>query len=425
MTKPKGKTPILGWIICTLAAVFYCYEYLLRIEPSVMVTELMQAFQANATEIGMLSAFFYFIYTPMQIIVGLLSDLYGPRRILTVAIITCAIGSYLFSTALTISVAATGRLLIGFGSAFAFVCVLKLSASWLPRKFFALFVGIATTLGMAGAMAGDIILSSLVHNIGWKQTINIGTIVGIVLIPLIFLIIRDKPKTEHHQKIDSNPRAKYRETFVGFLKILKNPQMWLNGIIGCLMYLALSLFAELWGIPFLTTAYNLSSHSAGVACSMVFLGWLVGSPLIGYISDVTRSRQIPISIGCLLSAILITLVIYLPQMDIILLYLLLFLFGIFSSFEILCFAISSENNHKNLVATASAFTNSLIMIGGITSQPLIGKVLDATWSGQTLETVRVYSLANYQLALTILPVAFILGFILTFWLQETGHKKDE
>lgn len=132
----KTKNSILGWIICSLAAIFYCYEYLLRIAPSVMVPELMQAFRANATELGILSAFFYFVYTPMQIVVGLLSDLYGPRRILTIAIITCAIGSYLFSTANILLAAAIGRSLIGFGSAFAFVCILKLAAIWLPQRFF-------------------------------------------------------------------------------------------------------------------------------------------------------------------------------------------------------------------------------------------------------------------------------------------------
>src|SRR3990170_2955949 len=420
MIKTK-TTPTLGWIICTLAAIFYCYEFLLRIEPSVMAKKLMQAFQANATEFGILSAFFYFIYTPMQIVVGLLLDLYGSRRILTLAIIACAVGSYIFGAAPNLLIASIGRLLIGFGSAFAFVCALKLAASWLPARFFALFVGLTTALGMLGGMFGVIILSSLVHSIGWKQTINIGTIIGAVLIPIIWLIIRDKPQATLLQENHTKPKPQYRETFLGFLKILKNPQMWINGLIACSMYLALSLFAELWGIPFLTIAYP--DHNAAISCSMVFLGWLIGSPLIGYVSDMTCSRKIPISIGCLLSAILISFIIYLPPMNINLLHLLLFLFGVFSSFEILCFAVSGENSPKPLIATASAFTNSLTMLGGIASQPLIGKILDATWSGQTLDKVRVYSLTNYKVALIILPITFFLGFILTFWLRENHNEK--
>lgn len=420
----KSKSVITqGWIICTLAAIFYCYEYLLRIEPSVMVAELMHEFKANATELGMLSAVYYFIYTPMQVIVGLLSDLYGPRKILTLAIVTCAFGSYIFGIADTLHVAAIGRLLIGFGSAFAFVTVLKLAASWLPQHFFALFVGLATALGMLGGMLGSIILSSLVNSIGWQQTISIGTIIGVILIPMIWFIIKDKPPTSLQE--NNETKIPYRETFIGLAKILKKPQMWLNGCIAGLMYLALSLFAELWGNPFLTNVYNLPIESVATANSMVFLGWLIGGPLIGYISDITCSRKIPISIGCLFSAFLISIVIYFPQINIAILYLLLFLFGVFSSFEILCFAISKENNPSKLVATASSFTNLLTMTGGIFCQPLIGKMLDLLWSGQVLNGDRIYSTTNYQYALTILPLAFLLAFILTFWLRETHFKNSK
>lgn len=275
-------------------------------------------------------------------------------------------------------------------------------------------------LGMIGAIFQVTIFSSLVHAIGWKQAINIGTIIGIILIPLIWLIIRDQPITEHHLKT----KPQYRETFTGFLKILRQPQMWLNGVIACTMYLSLSLFAELWGIPFLSSVYHLSAHDAGIACAMVYIGWLIGSPLIGYISDVTYSRRVPILWGCLLAAISISLIIYLPQMNIKLLHLLLFLFGFFASFEVLCFAISSENTPKHLIATASAFTNFLIMMGGIASQPLIGVILDLNWSGQVVDKIRIYSSSSYQLSFTILPITLLLGFILTFWLRETGKKNQ-
>lgn len=412
-----------GWIICSLAAIFFCYEYILRMEPSVMVSELMHEFQINATQFGMLSAFFYFTYTPMQIIVGLLSDLYGPRKILTLAVVACTIGSYIFGIAPTASIAAIGRLLIGFGGAFAFICVLKLTATWLPQRFFALFVGLATTLGMLGGMTGDIILSPLVHIIGWKQTINIGTIAGVILTPMIWLIIRDHTHTELTTKNKIKTQPQYRETFLGLVKIFKNPQMWINGLIGCFMYLSLSMFAELWGIPFLTTVHHLSKHSAGIACSMVFLGWLIGGPIIGYISDMTYSRRTPMFIGLLFSAISISLVIYLPQINIGLLHLLLFLFGVFSSCEVLCFAVSRENNPKHLIATASAFTNALVMFSGIIFQPLMGKILDMFWSGQTLNNNRVYAAIDYQYALTLLPLALLLGFVLAFWLRETSDKK--
>jgi MFS family permease len=386
-----------------------------------MVTELMHEFQINATQIGILSAVFYFIYTPMQIVVGLLTDLYGPRKTLTLAVISCTIGSYIFGIAPSLPVAIAGRLLIGFGSAFAFVTVLKLAATWLPHRFFAFFVGLTNTLGMIGGMASSIILIPLVHNIGWKHTISVGTFFGIILIPLVWLIVRDKPQTKSKNETKTKPR--YQETFIGLLKILKKPQMWLNGLIACSMYVSLSVFGELWGNQFLANVYHLSTSSVGTANSMVFLGWLIGAPLIGYISDVTYSRKIPILIGCLLSTFFISMIIYIPQMNIGLLYLLLFLSGLSASCEVLCFAVSKENSPNLLIATASAFTNFLTMIGGIVFQPLVGKILDLFWLGQTMNGDRVYSAVSYQYALTILPLAFLLGFILTFWLRETHERK--
>lgn len=421
MNAQTNKHNKIGWVICSLAAIFYCYEFLLRMEPSVMVPELMSDFKATATQLGILSAIYYFVYTPMQILVGLLTDLYGSRKVLTAAVIACALGSLIFGMASSLSVAAFGRLLIGLGSAFAFVNVLKLASTWLPKKYFALFAGATTALGMLGAMVGDIALTSIVHAFGWKATITIGTVTGFVLIPLIWLVIRDTP--EHHQKkIKAEPL--YRKTFQGLIQILKNPQVWLVGLVGCLLYLSLSAFAELWGIPFLSNVYHLSAHTAAMACSMVFLGWLIGGPLIGYTSDRIGQRGLPLKTGSIVAAFLISVIIFVPSMPISMLFILLFLFGIFSSAQILVFAINCEGGKHNVVATAAAFTNCLVMVGGIIFQPLIGKVLDLIWDGTMINGIRSYSALNYQHALAIIPLLLLGCFVLTFWVREaktTNH----
>ena len=196
MSKFLSKKPLLltSWFICILGATFYCYEYLLRIEPSVMIPHLMHAFNISAGTFGLITALYYYAYTPLQLVVGVLLDRYGSRLIMTLAVIACAIGSFFFSTSSSIYVVSVGRFLIGFGSAFAFVGVLKLAAEWLPRQHFALFAGFLMTIGMLGAMLGDIVLTSAVHSVGWQQTLHIGTIIGVILIPLMWLLIHDTPK---------------------------------------------------------------------------------------------------------------------------------------------------------------------------------------------------------------------------------------
>jgi MFS family permease len=417
----RRKSISIGWLVCMLGAIFYCYEYLLRIEPSVMIPELMREFNITAANLGLIAAVYYFAYTPMQIVVGILIDRFGARLILTCAVAACTLGSFLFSASESIYMIGLGRFLVGFGSAFAFVGVLKLAAEWLPKHHFALFAGFTVSLAMVGAMVGDVELTLLIHQIGWKSTLYIGTGMGVVLIPMIWILVRDTPRWR-----ESNVgKTSFRKTFIGLGQIVKNPQMWFSGIIGCAFYLSLSVFAELWGIPFLRNVYGLSASKAAFACSMVFAGWLIGAPINGWLSDKNRTRKLPLVVGGSLSAVLIIIIIFKPiNISIELLDILLFLFGLFSSVQIVCFAISKENNPTHVAATAVAFTNFLIMTGALVFQPLIGELLDISWFGQMQNGLRVYSTTDYQYALLILPISILVGVFLSFVLRETYTKED-
>lgn len=417
----KKNTLFFGWLVCLLGAVFYCYEYLLRIEPSVIVPELLQHFNTNATNLGLAIAMYYYAYTPLQLIVGMLIDRYGTRLVLTFAVIACTFGSYLFGNSHSIYILGIARFIIGFGSAFAFVACLKLASEWLPHKHFALFTGITTTLGMLGAMAGTMSLTFAIHRFGWENTILIGTIIGVIVTPLIFFVIHDTPDLIENRKNKS--KITFHQTFHGFMKIVKNNQIWLNSIVACLFYLSLSTFAELWGIPFLRSVYALSLQSSAIACSMVFAGWLFGAPLSGWLSDKFQTRKKPLLVGGILMTICIGLIVIKPwNMSFYMLCTLLLLFGFGSSVEIICFAITRENCSKQNTATSIGFTNSIIMLGGMLFQPLFGFILDLFWSGEFVDGSRFYSINCYKYALYLLPILMLIGTLLSLKLKDTYSK---
>jgi MFS family permease len=411
----QQKTELIGWLICGLGAIFYCYEYLLRIQPSVIVPELMRHFHISADRFSAVISLYYLAYTPMQAVVGVITDLYGPRYILTFAVFICTVGSIFFGISNSLYMASIGRFLIGFGSAFAFVSALKLASIWLPLNRFALFAGLVTALGMIGGMVGDIGLTHLVASIGWRQTIYAGAILGAILIPIMWLVIRDQKTTDQRM-----PRKiSYNETFSGLLVIIRNPQVWIAGFIGCILYLSLSVFAELWGIPFFKQVYHLNANQAAFANSAVFFGWLVGAPLTGWISDRMEKRRMPLLLGCLLSAVAISWVIYVPSTPLFLVMLLLFLFGVFCSIEVVCFAVGREVSPLHVSGAAVSFINLLVMLGGLILQPLAGKILDMHWTGQLFEGIRVYNSHSFQVAMSVIPLSLILGIILSLLLKES------
>lgn len=419
--KTPLKTASWPWLICSLGALYYCYEYFLRITPSVITPELMKTYNLTGAQFGNLSGFYYHAYTPMQILVGLFMDRFGPRRLLTGACLISALGAYLFACSNNLSVAELGRFLVGLGAAFAFVGSLKLATIWLPPHRFALISGIIMCLGMMGAMAGDIVLRAAVDSIGWKETIYISALVGVFLGIILWIFVRDKNPLNPHPHLHVTP---FKELLHGLWGALKNPQIWLNGLVGLLLYLSLSAFAELWGIHYLHQVYDFSKMESATANSMIFLGWAIGSPFWGWLSDQIRLRCLPIMISSFGALIVISIILYIPGFSFPVTCALMFLFGVFTSVQILVFAICRELSSIRIAGTSIALTNMIIMLGGNIFQPMIGKILDLKWTGAMAEGARVYSDSAYTIAMSILPISIVLAIIITCFIRETHAKID-
>lgn len=300
--KNDKRYRLIAWLICSLGAIYYAYEYFLRISPSVMEPQLRNHFDLSASGFGFLSAFYYYAYVPMQLPVGVLMDRFGPRRLLTLACMICVIGTFLFAGTTVFSVAALGRFLVGLGSAFAFVGVLKLATIWLPEDKLAMVAGIATALGTIGAMIGDNLLGHMVFWLGWQSTVNFTAIFGVGLTIVLWFGIKDQKRYQRQKgTIDS-----FKKNMIDLGIIARNKQIWINGLYGCLVYLPTTVFAELWGIPYLIHAHGISEAGAHFANSLLFLGFTIGAPLMGFISDHFKRRKLPMMLGASSAAVVMT-----------------------------------------------------------------------------------------------------------------------
>lgn len=416
-TQPARRGSTLAWLICSLAAFFYCYEYLLRITPSVMMPDLMQAFNLSAFGVGLLAAAYSVAYTPLQVVVGLTLDAQGPRKVLTICLGLCGLGSILFGLAPSLAVAMLGRFLIGAGSAFAYVGVLKLASMWLPSHRFAFFVGLVNALGMLGAMGGDVGLAHLVGVLHWRGVMLLAGLLGLVLVPLFWWFIQ-----ERDTQADVAELATWNELFQQFQMVVKQPVLWASGILGSFYYLALGIFADLWGVPYLQAMFNTSKVHAGEINMMVYLGWLMASPFLGWLSDAWQTRKKILIVGGLGASTCFSLFLWRTDWSMTAASILLFGVGFFSTAEILVFAIASERVPRRMTATSLAFVNFLIMLAGMLLQPTIGKILDWHWVAHQGHQGHVYSLQAYQHALWCLPVLFVIGTVMACLIPETYQR---
>lgn len=408
-----------SWAIWVCAGVFYLYECILRVSPNVMTAELMHDFSLTATALGVFVSLYLYSYTVLQIPCGVMVDALGPRRILTASAALCTIGAFLFATSEALIGAQIGRFLIGAGSACAFISCLKVVAEWFTPTKFAVMLGLTNMMGTLGGTFGGPPLARMVdHFGGWRQASLILAMAGIAVTLGAWAIVRDHPRGHKPHHAHENPLKKS----LGLL--VKNPQVWLIGLFGCLMWLPIAAFAELWGVPYLMHIYGIDKEQASFATAMVFLGFACGGPLAAWVSEKCQSRILTMKLSSALVGAIFLAIVFGPAVPLPVMVALLFAGGVCNGGQVLVFACVKEILPRRMSGTALGFTNALVMMSGIFSQPLLGQLLDWCWDG-TLGPggVRLYNETAYQTAMIAIPVGIAVSWALLHFVKETHHAR--
>lgn len=406
---------IYPWFVWFVGACFFFYKYLVQVSPSVMTTDLMHAFQVNGVGLGNLSACYFYAYLLMQIPVGLLLDKYSPRFLTTFAILIVAVSTYIFSEATTLTMACVSRAGIGLGAAFAAVSCFKAASLWFPAKRFALVSGMCMTAAMMGAVGGELPLSLLVQQFGWRAALKIVAGLGFILSIIYVTTIRDKRQIVASPMLDKPKK-------INPLLILKSKQAWLLSLYSGLAFAPVSVFGGLWGVPFLQQVYHFSASDAAMSVSWIFIGFAVGAPLLGWLSDSMGRRKPLMMFGTVLAMVCLMMVMYGPLIHPQAVSIYLFLFGFGASGFFISFAMIREGFPLVLSATVLGFMNTFDSICEAVSEPIVGLFLDWTWSGGTLAGIHQFTPHGYKLALLLLPVYLISAFLILISIKETHCK---
>jgi len=395
---------IVAWV---LTAVYYFYQYALRSAPAVMMPELSNAFNISALGVASIVGLFYYGYSPFSLVAGAAMDRIGPRRLLPGAAAVVGIGALLFSTG-NKELASVGRFIQGAGGVFALVGAIYIATKNFPPSKAATLIGATQMFGMAGGSAGQFVVGPLIgRGLGLKTFWLAMGVGGLLIGALLFVILpKDKPTVAPDGWLKSSASA--------FGTVFKNPQSILCGLIAGLMFIPTTIFDMIWGVRYLQEAHGFDYGAAVMRSATVPFGWIIGCPLLGFLSDrIGRRKPVIAGAGIVLFACLAWILYGTPGAFPP--YVIGLVAGIASGAAMLPYTVIKEANPPQYGGTATGVVNFLNFTFSALLGPVFGWILQRASGGAV-----PMELQHYQLTFVPLLYGVAIAILLTLFLKETG-----
>jgi MFS family permease len=397
-----------------LVAVYYFYQYALRSAPSVMMPQLTEAFGVNALGVSAIVGMFYYGYSPFSLVAGTAIDRFGARRIIPIGAALVGVGALLFGTG-NVAAANIGRFLQGAGGVFALVGAVYLVTKNFPVSMAASFIGATQMFGMGGGSAGQFLVGPIIkRGLPWGQFWIYAGLVGLAISVALFMFLpRETPRPA------SAGTGGWASVFGSLKTVFLNPQSILCGLISGLLFIPTTIFGMTWGVRFLQEARGREYDAAVMLAATVPLGWMIGCPLLGFISD-RLGRRKPVIFGgtaALLGVLAWVLfgdpaILRGPMVGI--------LMGIASGAAMLPYTVIKETNPPELGGSATGVINFI----NFTFSALLGPVFGARLV-QMPEGGNGVALAHYQAGFKPLLYGILGALVLTCFLKETGPASQK
>jgi len=410
------KTSWKGYMVWMVCVCFYFYEFLLRTILGTFQSSIMSDLHLSPIGFALLSSTAYlFVYGVMQVPVGTILLRFGLKKSMVFASIVCCVANLGFAYSHNYYSIFLFRALMGLGSSFGFISLLVALYDWMPYRNIALYVGLSQLLGTMGPMLASGPLNTLAQNssVTWRTIFIILSCIGLLLTLLITLIVDNNKQNKGSFLILSKPKKVMNHLAV----IIKQPQIWLIALFCSFIYFSIEYLSENECKNFLM-AKGFSSIFSSYMITTAWLGFALGSPIFGYISDRISRRKFVLLFSAAATFLALFFIIYLP-LNKIEMFSSFFLFGIGVGASSVGIVTMGEQLNSDNRSIGLGLNNASTILFVAVMAPLIEYLLMYIAHQPLL-------LADYQLAfgvLVFLPLA-ALG-IAFFGIKETYGKSTK
>lgn len=361
-----------AWAIFAVCVLGFNLSMFYRVSVTMISPELARDLSLSASQLGDLSAAFFYAFALCQIPLGMALDRLGPRRVMTILGLVGVGSAAMFAMSTSASTAVIARVLMGLGMSCNLMGPLYLISIWFPPTRFATVSGLFMSLGVLGQLGAATPLVYLSQALGWRGAFFAMAALNLVQVAALYLIVRDRqPGVEPPATVRENPLK-------GLGQVMRMPSYWIISMGNFFRYGCIMSVLGLWGGPYLINALGLSPVQAGNALLCVSLGFMIGQPVAGRLSDsVLKTRKYMIIPSLFTSALLSLLLGWLPQgLAVWAVYAMFFALGLSSAPGQIMFAHIRELAPPHLAARAMTSTNLFLMVGPAAVMQFTGFLVD-------------------------------------------------
>jgi len=407
----------IGW--AALAGAFILVNFH-RVSTGVLADTLASEFETTGAQLGLLHAAFFYVYAPMQLFAGVLTDRMGTRRVATVGSAMMGVGVIWFARSPTYAQSFLARVLLGLGGGVIYIATLRYCANWYRADEFATITGLTLSASAVGGLLATTPLAVLVAGVGWRDgLLGIG-VVGFLFTASVYLLVRDSPEAAGLAGIDGAPEVTQQtlsEVLEGVRAVSSERETW---IMGVMLFFATGMnftVMGLWGVPYVVQAYDVSVQTASLYTLVGNAGLIVGSPVLGWLSDRLERRTgiILAAAGAYLLAYASIVVLGTPPLWYVglVFFLVMFLLGGFT----LSYTVIKERHASERSGTATGMINAMAFLGAAVLPGVMGWVLGVFWTGEVVAGSRVYTPTGYRVAFGVAAASGLFALACAAWLH--------
>lgn len=348
----------------------YFLSYHFRTINAVVGPILSSELALGAADLGLLTSTYFVAFGAAQLPLGILLDRFGARRVEAVLLIAAAIGAALFASATSINTLALGRALIGLGVSACLMASFKAFSQWMPAEKMPSLTGWIMTAGTLGAFASTAPLDTILAFATWRTVFWVLAAVTLAMSAWLYLGVPEKPRTAAPEP--------FSVLWAGMRQIAVNRHFWRVAPIGLAQIGGFMAVQTLWSSAWLIHVNGFSRTQAAEHLAAMSIAMIVAYIAIGLVSSHLARRGI--STVALLGS---TLAIALCALAAIIWeasphhYLLWIVYGAFSSFGTLSYAVLSAGFSPALSGRVNTAYNLMCFVGAFAFQWGMGLLIDA------------------------------------------------